>query len=97
MGDDFEFFKNYIYLSFILAVRVFVSAHRIFNLHCGLWDLVPGPGVEPGPPPLGAWSLSYWTTRKASGGRFKYIQIQMLLSFLSTEKRQEGHCWVSLL
>ena len=95
--DDFEFFKNYIYLSFVLAAQVFVSAHRIFHLRCGLWDLVPGPRVKPGLPALGALSLSHWTTREAPGGRFKYIQIQMLPSFLSTEKGLEGHCWVSPL
>ena len=26
-----------------------------------MWDLVPWPGIEPA---LGAWSLSYWTTRE---------------------------------
>ena len=81
----------------MLAVRVFVSAHRIFDLRCGLWDLVPGLRIEPRPPALGVRSLSYWTTREVSGGCFKYIQIQILLSFLSTEKGQEGHCWVSPL
>ena len=29
-----------------------------------MWELVPWPGIEPGPPGLGAWSLSHWTTRK---------------------------------
>ena len=29
-----------------------------------MWDLVPWPGIEPGPPALGGWSLSHWTTRK---------------------------------
>ena len=28
-----------------------------------MWDL-PGPGLEPGPPALGAQSLSHWTTRE---------------------------------
>ena len=26
-----------------------------------MWDLVPGPGIEPGAPVLGARSLSHWT------------------------------------
>ena len=34
---------------------------RIFR--CGMWNLVPWPGIEAGPPELGAWSLSHWTTR----------------------------------
>ena len=29
----------------------------------GIWDLVPWPGIEPGPPALGAQSLDHWTTR----------------------------------
>ena len=33
-------------------------------LSCGMWDLVPRPGIEPGSPPLGAQSLSHWTTRE---------------------------------
>ena len=28
-----------------------------------MWDLVPWPGMEPGPPALAAQSLSHWTTR----------------------------------
>ena len=29
-----------------------------------VWSLVPRPGIEPGPPALGAWSLTHWTTRE---------------------------------
>ena len=29
-----------------------------------MWDLVPWPGIEPGPPALGVRSLSHWTTRE---------------------------------
>ena len=36
------------------------------SFSCSTWDLVPCPGMEPGPPALGAWSLSHWTTRKPS-------------------------------
>ena len=42
-----------------------VSRRRIWqDLHCGTWDLVPRPGIKPGPSVLGAWSLSHWTTRE---------------------------------
>ena len=34
----------------------------IFN--CSMWDLVPRPGIKPGPPALGTWSLSHWTARE---------------------------------
>ena len=29
-----------------------------------MWDLVPWPGIEPGPPALEAWGLGHWTTRE---------------------------------
>ena len=31
---------------------------------CCRWDLVPRPGMEPGPPALGVQSLSHWATRE---------------------------------
>ena len=34
------------------------------TLGCGMWDLVPRLGMEPGPPALGAQSLSHWITRE---------------------------------
>ena len=34
------------------------------GLSCGLWDLVPWPGIEPVPPALGAWSPSHWIARE---------------------------------
>ena len=32
------------------------------TLSCSMWDLVPWPGIEPGPPALGMWSLNHWIT-----------------------------------
>ena len=61
---------------FVVACGTFTAACRIFScsmwtlscslrtLSCGMWDLVPWPGIEPGPPALGAWNLSHWTTRE---------------------------------
>lgn len=34
------------------------------TLSCSMWDEVPCPGMEPGPPALGAWSHSPWSTRE---------------------------------
>ena len=31
---------------------------------CGMWDLVPWPGIEPGLPAWGVQSLGHWTTRE---------------------------------
>ena len=41
---------------------VFVVAHGFFGY--SMQDLVPRPGIEPGPPALGVWSLSHWTPRE---------------------------------
>ena len=60
-----------IFLSFLLSFfpsfllsfcQVLVAAGRL--LSCSMWDLVPRPGIKPGPPALGAWSLNHWTTRE---------------------------------
>ena len=37
------------------------------DVSCGIWDLVPWWGIEPGPPALKLWSLSCWTTREVPG------------------------------
>ena len=45
------------FISFFLAV---------LGLSCGMWDLVPRPGIKPRPPALVVQSLSHWTTREGS-------------------------------
>ena len=62
----FSFFKKYL---FIWPFWVLVVALRIFDFHCflvacvifgcSMWDLVPWPGIEPGPLALGEQSLSH--------------------------------------
>ena len=42
----------YIYFLIYLAASGLVEACRAFS--CGMWDLVPKPGIEPTPPALGA-------------------------------------------
>ena len=71
----FFLFKD-IYL-FIWLRWVLVAACRIFScgmrtLTCCVWNLVPLPGIEPGPPVLGAWSLNHWTTREVPPLAFLY-------------------------
>ena len=46
---------------FVWLLWVF-AACELFS--CGVWDLVPQPGMKPGPPALGARSLSHWTLRE---------------------------------
>ena len=45
---------------FIWLCQLLVTASRIFS--CGIWDLVPWPGIKPRPPVFGVGSLSHWTT-----------------------------------
>ena len=42
----------------------------IRTLSCGMWDIVPWPGIKPESPALGAQSLSPWTTREVPGSLF---------------------------
>ena len=60
---DLFFLKliNLIYLFWLPLVLV--AACGLFVAAC-MRDLVPQPGIEPGPPALGAWSLTHWTTRE---------------------------------
>ena len=62
IANLFNLKKNNIYL-FIWLPWVLVAAHKIFS--CGMWDLAPWLGIEPRPPALEVWCLSYWTIRKA--------------------------------
>ena len=55
IGPIFLWFFKYLFL-FIYLVAL--------GLNCGMWDLGPRPGVEPGFPALRARSLSHWTTRE---------------------------------
>ena len=76
--------------SFIWLCWTLVAACRIFScgmqtLSCGMWDLVPWSGSEPGPPALGAQSLSNWTTREVP----KYFKRN---SFFLNSRSQE---WAS--
>ena len=40
------------------------------GLSYDMWDLVPWPGIKPGPPALGAHNLSPWTTGEVPGVSF---------------------------
>ena len=42
------------------------------GLSCSMWDLVPWPQIEPGPPALGARWLSHWTTREVPDCKVLY-------------------------
>ena len=51
----------------LLLINEFTYLHGILsfevpNLSCSMWDLVPWPGMEPGPPTLETWSLRHCIT-----------------------------------
>ena len=49
--------RLFLFLIFIYLFRL----RRVLVAAC-VWDLVPPSGIEPGPPALGARSLTHWTT-----------------------------------
>ena len=49
-------------LIFVATCGIFGSYIQI--LSCSMWDLVPRPGIELGPPELGVHSLGHWATRE---------------------------------
>ena len=84
-------FKNiYIYIIYLFWLcRVLVEACKIFpvacfscgmqTLSCSMQDLVPRPGIEPGPPALGAQSLTHWTTWEVPLPNFLFIYLFIYL------------------
>ena len=58
-GQNCHFFNIYFYFA---VMGLNCTTLDLFS--CGLWDLVPLPGNKPGPPALGAWSASHWTTKE---------------------------------
>ena len=53
----------------------------IQSLICGLWDLVPRPGIEPGPPALGARGLNCWTTREVLNLIFEWTEFALRIDW----------------
>ena len=48
----------------LFVVAWWTFSWDMWALSYDMWGLVPWPGIEPRPPSLGVWSLSYWTTRE---------------------------------
>ena len=59
-----------------------------------MWDLVPRPGIEPGPPALGAWSLTHWTTREVSRIHFKIRHLFKSFALCVTSVLSPVPCWL---
>ena len=57
------------YFQYLFILCIWLCA--IFSLRCGMWDLVPWPGIQPRPPALGVQSPSHWTTSEVPGIHLK--------------------------
>ena len=62
----FSLFKKYlcIWLHWVLVAACGIFSFSMRTLSCIMWDLVPWTETEHGPPAMGAWRLSHWTTRR---------------------------------
>ena len=58
----------YFYFLFLIYLAAPGLSCSMQDLSSGMWDLVPRPGIEPGLPALGTWSLSHCTITKVPQG-----------------------------
>ena len=65
----------YRYFFFFLILFIYLAA---LGLSCGMWDLAPWPGIEPGPPAVGAQRLSHWTTREVPTATFSNVTVHSI-------------------
>ena len=89
----FKYLSNYIY-SASLGLSCVTQDLRSFGGHlgsftCGMWNLVPWPGIEPGSPALGVQSLGHWTTREVLVVHFQHVQIDFLLPSLNSQMKSD--------
>ena len=54
------------YFKILFLFIYFFRLYQVLVVAC-MWDLVSWPGIEPGPPALGARTLTHWTTREVPG------------------------------
>ena len=73
-------------VEFFFLVKAFIVYLFILTgpgLSCGTWGLLPWPGMEPGPPALGAQSLIHWTSREAP-----WLSFRICLPLASCRKHE---------
>ena len=60
------FFKKFIWLHWILVetLRILNLCCSMWTLSCGMWDLIPWPGIKLRPLAMRVLSLNHWTTRE---------------------------------
>ena len=65
--EERPLFNFYVYLfiwqCWVLFVTCGIFRCRMWTFGCGIWELLPWLGLEPGLPALGEWGLSHWTVR----------------------------------
>ena len=63
-----------------------------------MWNLVPWPRIEPGPPTLGTRSLSHWTTRRVPTRLIKWHFLASIpLFFLIWDPKEQVDCQDGIL
>ena len=77
------------FFSFTWTLFLNIYLNKWIVARSSVWDLVTLPGIEPGPPALGARSLRPWTTREVPGGLL--FEQATLISF----SQCKGQCLLS--
>ena len=84
-------------ICFLKNIYLFIWLCQVLVVAC-TWDLVPWPGMEPGPPTLGAQSLNCWTTREITKMREIFVDLYAngkdpVERRKLTEVREKEHYW----
>ena len=53
----------------------FTRDMRTFS--CGMWDLVPQPGIKPKPPALGTWVLRHCTQKSPLSDTLSFLSVSI--------------------
>ena len=94
---DFFFF-SFVVTNVLACISFFKIIYLLIlampGLNCGVWDLVPWPGIESGPPTLGAQNFSHWTTRETPVDISLYLSSFSPISNSSPSLRLSRTCYL---
>ena len=74
----------------MIYLTVLSFSSSMWALSCGMWDLVPWPGIKSGAPVLGAWNPSHWTPREVQCTLNILIHLINITKCLLTYSRQNS-------
>ena len=99
-GGRISTYDFFFLILFIWLYQVLVVALGFFS--CGIWDLVPWTGIEPGVLALGAPSFSCWTSREVPTYEFWrdahiYSKLGRIVIFISTWKYRDISWYLLIL